>query len=284
LEFSMSRLEKLDAEIALEDIIFKDDEVVVIHVGVWSFALKFGWTTPEDIDGFIDLIADVVGDRTLIFPAYNFEFPRTGIFDLTLSPPQVGILPEQAWKRLDMKRTRQPMNSYFICGPGADEVLALPCTTAWGNDGVLAWMGKRNARICALGLSWEESISFVHRCEEAAAVPYRYFKKFTGTLYDNGEELGPCTEVLFTRPMNHMIEEDWSRVFNPMESRGQVTRAKNSEIPFASVLAEDVQDACLEVLRDDPYALAANAGDLRKWVETEREAEIASLEPNQRWD
>jgi hypothetical protein len=145
-------------------------------------------------------------------------------------------------------------------------------------------MGTRNARICALGLAWEESISFVHRCEELADVPYRYFKKFSGTLYDNGKELGPCTEVLFTRPMGHMIEEDWSRVFDLIESRGQVARASNSEIPFTSVLANDVQDACLKVLREDPYALAANAEDLRQWVETEREAEIASLSPEQRWD
>jgi len=273
-----------DADSALRDIIFDSDKVIVVHSGIWSFALKFGWTTPEAIDEFVDIIASVIGGRTLILPAYNFDFPRTGKFDLSLSAPQVGIIPERAWKRLGMKRTRQPMNSYFICGTDTDEVLALPCTTAWGDDGVLAWMGKRNARICSLGLTWEESISFIHRCEEIANVPYRYFKKFSGTLYDNGKELGPCTEVLFTRPFSHVIEEDWSRVFDLIASRDQVARATNPEIPFASVLADDVEKACLEILGDDVYALTANAADLRNWVETEREAEIASLEQEQRWD
>ena len=200
-----------------------------------------------------------------------------------MSVPQVGVLPERAWKRLGMKRTRQPMNSYFVCGAETDEVLSLPCTTAWGDDGVLGWMGERNARICSLGLSWEKSISFVHRCEEMANVPYRYFKKFSGILYDNGQELGPCTEVLFTRPLNHMIEENWSQVFNIMEDRGLVDNAQNIEIPFVSVLANDVQQACLEVLEEDPYALASNAANLRIWVELERETEIGSLSPEQRW-
>jgi aminoglycoside N3'-acetyltransferase len=280
----MPKLLPKDAEQALKDVISDEDQVVVIHSGIWSFALKFGWVTPEAIDGFIDLIADVVGDRTLILPAYNFEFPRTQKFDLSLSVPQVGILPERAWKRLCMKRTHQPMNSYFVFGAEADEVLSRPCTTAWGDDGVLAWMGERNARICSLGLSWEESISFVHRCEEIANVPYRYFKKFSGTLFDNGQELGPCTEVLFTRPLNHMIEEDWSQVFGVMGGRGLIDSAQNLEVPFVSVLAKDVQGVCLEVLEENPYALAANEADLRNWVETERESEIASLTLEQRWD
>ena len=279
----MPKLLQEDAERALRDLIFDEDQVIVIHSGVWSFALKFGWTTPDAIDGFVDLIKKVVGDRTLIMPAYNFEFTRTRKFDLALSQPQVGILPERAWKRLGMKRTQQPMNSYFVCGPSVKEVLSRPCTTAWGNDGVLAWMGERNARICSLGLSWEESISFVHRCEEIANVPYRYFKKFSGTLYDNGRELGPCSEVLFTRPLKHMIEEDWSQVSNVMETRNYVSHAVNPEIPFLSVLASDVQEVCLEILAEEPYALAGNADDLRNWVRMERDAEIASLKPEQRW-
>ena len=56
----MPQLIQKDAKRALRDIISDEDQVVVIHSGIWSFALKFGWVTPESIDGFIDLIADVV--------------------------------------------------------------------------------------------------------------------------------------------------------------------------------------------------------------------------------
>lgn len=272
-----------DAEKALKQIITPDDNVVVIHSGIWSFALKFGWTTPEAIDAFIDLIARIVGGSTLLFPAYNFDFPRTKAFDLTLSPPQVGIVPERAWKRLSMQRTRQPMNSYFVCGPETDDVLALPCTTAWGDDGVMGWMETRNARLCTLGLPWEKSISFVHRCEQVANVPYRYLKKFSGTLYDNNVELGLCTEVFFTRPMTYHIEEDWSPVFDRMETRRQIKRAENAEIPFASVLAGDVGIASEEALVNDPYALVGNSAELQNWVENERDAELAAIPAAQRW-
>ncbi|MGJ3258676.1 MAG: AAC(3) family N-acetyltransferase [Rhodospirillales bacterium] len=279
----MPKLTLDDAAKALNDIIAPDDGIVVIHSGIWSFALKFGITTPEDVDGFIDLIASVVGERTLLMPAYNFEFPRTKVFDLTLSPPQVGILPERAWTRLGMKRTRQPMNSYFVCGPDTDAVLALPCTTAWGDDGVMGWMGRHNARLCSLGLPWEKSISYVHRCEQLAGVPYRYFKKFTGRLCDNGENLGPCTEVFFTRPMHHHIDEDWSAPFDLLERQGRVLRATSPEIPFASVLARDIEEACMRLLADDPYALVKDPAHLKEWVSSERDAELAAIDPSQRW-
>tara|TARA_R110001592_G_scaffold161973_1_gene394876 strand:+ start:21552 stop:22415 length:864 start_codon:yes stop_codon:yes gene_type:complete len=284
----LTKLTLDDLSTALREIIPDDDEVIVMHSGVWSFALAYGWTRPEDVDPMIDILTDIIGaDRTLIMPAYNFDFYRTKQFDLVRSLPQVGVLPDRAWRRMGMVRTRQPMNSYFVVGPRSDEVVALPCTTAWGDDSVLGWMQGVNARICILGVSWEEGCSFIHRCEEKARVPYRYFKRFPGTLFDDGRKIGPCSEVLYSRPLAIMLADDWSSITDPLRASGDMLTTSNPKLHFESALSQVVYDQGMAVLEQDPYILLPTADGLRDrvraWVKNDKKAEMAALAPEQRW-
>ena len=41
-----------------------------------------------------------------------------------------------------------------------------------------------NAKILILGLPYSKSITFLHHCEQAAEVDYRFLKEFTGTAID----------------------------------------------------------------------------------------------------
>ena len=83
--------------------------------------------------------------------------------------------------------------------------------------------------------------------------------------------------------MTYHIEEDWSSVFDKMETHKQIKRAENPEIPFASVLADEVAIASKEALANDPYALVGNSAELKNWVANERDAELAAIPDVQRW-
>ena len=106
------------------------------------------------------------------------NFSTTKKFDIYLSKPTTGILPQHAIKEKMMTRTLQPMTSFIVRGKCEEEVKGLSCTTVWGKDSIMEWIEKKDAIWCAFGVPWSIGCAFFHRAEEIMRVPYRYYKKY----------------------------------------------------------------------------------------------------------
>ena len=230
----------------------------------------------------LDIIEDVVGkERTLLFPGFcASHFVKHGEFDLTRTPPsESGILSKYALKRKGYVRTHQPLHSFLVRGPRAQEILDVPCTSSWGEDSVLAWMGGVNARILALGMPFHQACSYFHKIEEELEVPYRYFKSFRGIMYDKGNMIGPCKEVKYSYSLNCPLDYDFSIITSELYKQNVILSSQNPIVPLKSVLTSDIDIACHEVFDSDLYAAVVNKKEVKEWVKNGKQAEIAALSP-----
>lgn len=279
------KLTEEDFEKALFEVLDKNDDVIVIYSAIWSFAHRFDGKTEEITKRIFDVIDSVVGkDRTILFPTFTNSFVKTRRFDLVLDESDCsGVIANYALRSPGFKRTKQPIHSYVVKGPRADEVLARQCTTAWGDDSVIAWMGEVDARFCPLGLPWHYACSYFHRIEEILQVPYRYYKRFAGDLLENGEKKGTCVEVKFSNSLSFRPEFDYTIVRSRLEEMGAIQKSANPLIPLQSGKANAIGKATHELLGNDIYAYVKNRDAVDAWVNNGKAEEIASLNDDECW-
>ncbi|MEI6987560.1 MAG: AAC(3) family N-acetyltransferase, partial [Rhodospirillaceae bacterium] len=214
--------------------------------------------------------------------SYSFSYAKSRRYDPHRTRPETGILPQTAMSHPAFRRTLKPINNYLVAGPRAPEIVALPCSTSWGDDGVMGWVERMNARICVFGTPWHVAASFYHRGEAKQAVPYRFYKRFPGVLMHDTEEVGPCEETLFVCSLSEPPEFDWSRIRPRMPEFGDIVAGRNRKIFAESAQASTVIAACESILTEDPLGLLTNAETVRYWINDGRRAkEIVALPPGE---
>jgi len=267
---------------ALRAVLNPGDEIVVVFSAIWSLVRLFPQPASTLPDHILDLIDDVLGpDRTLLLPAYNYSFPRTRAYDPFLSRPETGILPERFMHRRGVKRTFRPMESYLVRGPRTTEVLSLPHTTAWGADSVFGWLDQNDARVVILGRPWE-FCGFFHYAEEFVRVPYRYFKRFLGTMTMNGENAQPCAEVMYARSLNVPLRINHPFVRELLASADGALVSPCDQIPILSNTARAIRRQCVAALTKDPYSFVQNRQEVFAWVSSGMADEMDQIPPHQK--
>jgi aminoglycoside N3'-acetyltransferase len=185
---------------SLNQVINKNDKVIVIYSGISSFLNKFPYqkNLTSEILTFIENF--ITKDRILILPSFSANnFLKTGKFDIKNSIDNIGVLPKEALKR-NYFRTPQPLHSYLVLGKNIKFIKNLSYRTSWGEGSILDFMAKNDARICTLGLPWNKGCAYLHKFEEDYQVPWRYFKKFRGKMYRGSKFISKCEETKYSLP------------------------------------------------------------------------------------
>jgi aminoglycoside N3'-acetyltransferase len=270
----------------LESVIPKNTDVVVIYSGIWSFANIFKMN-PKIVSSFIlDCIDKFIDDKTtIIFPSfYASQFVKTKSYDLSLSlPKESGLLSIEALKTEEYARTHNPLHSYLIKGPMRNDVMALDSSTSWGKDSILSWMVDQDALICPLGIDWHSGCSLFHIIEEDLQVPYRYFKRFSGEMFNNGKFVSSCSEVKYSYPLNVTLELDYSIATKSLKKNFKVLNSPDNRIFMQSASAKDILSASRMALDDDIFAYVKNKDDALNWIKNYKEVEILSLSKDQKY-
>lgn len=278
----MSRLTIEEFSQAFRSVVPESDEVIVLYSGLWAFGHRFGIRPAELVDHLIESMLEVLGpERTLIMPTYFGEFPRSKVYDLIRSRPYTGAIADRFRMWPGSIRTRQPMDSYAVCGPRAGEVLAQPCTTAWGDDSVLGWFDRVDARHVILGVPWHLSCAYCHRGEEVLGVPFRYYKRFGGALLSDGEPKGECQEIMYVRPFDVDPKLSYKPTRDRLGELGLVLESDHPDFQLQSSLSSDILEVSLQLLEANPLIFVGDSEAIRLWIASGREQEIAQLRADQ---
>ena len=113
--------------------------------------------------------------------------------------------------------------------------------------------------------------------EEIFQVPYRYYKKFNGTMYNDGVFVRKCSEIKYSYPLNNILDLDYSIVIPTLRDGYKISESSDSRILMQSSSAKDILSATQDVLNNDIYAYVKNKHDAINWVEKFKNAEIESL-------
>jgi aminoglycoside N3'-acetyltransferase len=154
---------------------------ILVHSDLGPFGMPSGVAgRGQLLDGWADALTAVAGLRTLVLPTFNYDWCRTGLFDVHRDPCQVGVLNERLRQRHPANRTATPVFNFLVLGEGFRRA---PCVNVLGPQSTFAELVAADAAVVFLGTRFAAG-TINHHHEELLASPYRYAKSFSGTISD----------------------------------------------------------------------------------------------------
>lgn len=185
-------------------------DTVLLHSNIKRTLMKYrrkGFRIlPKDI--LLSFLDAVGSNGTIILPLFNFDFPKTGFFDIRYTPSQMGSLTEIARLHKDSIRTGHPIYSFAIIGKNSHYFINLDNKSGYGLDSPFGVLRELDGKIASLDLPDQNSMTFYHHVEEMMLVDYRYFKEFTGEYIDFDGNKSTKTYELFVRNLENNVVTD----------------------------------------------------------------------------
>ncbi len=227
-----SEIAASEIEEALRAVGLGEGDLVMVHS--FTSALT-GLERPDR--RLIDALLEILGDGgTLALPAFTYSFCRTGIFRPDEDPSEVGIAADTLRNEYRGRRTLAPIFSVVVAGARSDEIAELSSATTFGPDSIFGYMLQHNGKLCGVGVGCEK-ITFNHYPEQQLAVPYRYWKHFTGVMEHAGQR-EPISVQYFVRSLEPEAVRDQSKISALMSDKPFV---RTSSVGGADIFCAPVE-------------------------------------------
>jgi aminoglycoside N3'-acetyltransferase len=232
------------------------------------------------LDSHVALLREISADRSLVSPAFNYDFPRTRLFDVNSDPAQLGPIPEHFRSTAAEWRTHVPIFSVAGIGP----VPQIPWgdrTDPFGPESIFAWLIANDGVILYYGGTFHYN-TIVHYAErQAGGPPYRYDKIFEGDVRAPSGDVEHGSLNYHVRPLNTGLDYEWPVLLQQALDAG-VCRRLDRYPQILAASARHLCDSWVKAMQRDPLALLDAA--TRKWVEPKlddlgRRFEIGDFEP-----
>ena len=210
-----------------------------------------------------DLLQELAQGRPIWLPSYNYEFPKTRLFDVQRCPSQVGALSEFVRCRHAHWRTNVPVYSIVGTGPPPTyphEDIFYP----FGAHSVFEQLLTQDGQLLFYGAEYRSN-TFGHYVEYLGGnLQYRYAKRFSGQLVTNDSKSQPVAVEYHCRPQGHTMDYGFDRVLGDLQREGIATFLSPKSSPVILIHAKSMADYCLTRFQDDPYYLLDE--ETRNWV------------------
>jgi aminoglycoside 3-N-acetyltransferase len=177
---------------ALNQLGLRAGQGVLVHS-----ALQYLGTPQGGLQLYLESLFDILGiidshhqknpppddsQGTIVVPAFNFGFASGEPYDPNNSPSQgMGVFSELVRRQPAARRTPHPMQSFCILGHHADELASIDTPSAFDPGSAFERMLELDFDLLLLGAN-VQAISALHYSEQRFAVPYRYWKEFSGQV------------------------------------------------------------------------------------------------------
>jgi aminoglycoside N3'-acetyltransferase len=215
------------------------------------------------LDAHVAVLQAAAGDRSLWIPAFNYDFPRTGVFDVRSSEAQLGPLPERFRVAHAEWRTAIPVFSIAGTGPALQPRWG-PGTDPFGEDSIFAELVRKDGVVLYYGDTFHYN-TLVHYAERVAGGPlYRYDKLFPGqVIMADGTAVEGSLDY-HVRPMGKGLEYDWPRLLDEALEAGVCRRLQRTPEVLAASAAQ-LTDIWVTAMKNDPFVLLDE--QTRAWAE-----------------
>jgi aminoglycoside 3-N-acetyltransferase len=165
----------------LEDLKINKGDLLFVHSDISVFG-KLGTLNRKFLfDSIIHSLKEAVGNEgTIIMPTFSYSFCENKIYDPDKTKSTVGILTEYFRYQDDVIRTIDPIFSVAIWGNNKEK-LSQVGKNVFGKNSIFDKIYRMQGKILFLGAPFE-SCTFLHYIEQHHGVPYRFIKKFSGTI------------------------------------------------------------------------------------------------------
>jgi aminoglycoside 3-N-acetyltransferase len=207
------------------------------------------FSRPVALSSAIEWLENLAGDRNLVLPTYNYDFPFSNICDPISDRCQVGAIPEFARQLEGWNRTPAPVFSHTSRGP-----MNFSETNPFGSESLFGILDRAGGQIALVGVGCR-NLTFLHYVEELAGVSYRYQKTFKGKIKikDNWEVTESSWHV---RPKNFGLEYDFDGIQSLLIEKGAL-RQIHPQVLMGN--SSEIRDLLLHSMSKDPLYLLDSA-------------------------
>ena len=208
---------------------------VMIH----SSLLKFG-IIENGIEGLLKCIVEsLVGDTTILMPSFTFGFSESRYWSAKNTKSEMGALTEFFRKQEGTIRTLHPFHSVVAYGAHSKDFSTCNSLSSFGKGSPFEKLIDLNAYNLSLGTEFIGGATFVHHTEETCQVPYRYYKEFSGKVYDMNENKVDKVFKMYVRKITNRYEyeNNWDKVFKDLHREGcfKVDSLNGAKIMLSSI-------------------------------------------------
>jgi len=227
-------------------------------------AIQYLGKPVEGVGLFLDAILDILGmEGTIVVPTFNFDFTRGLPFDPQTTPSKnMGVFSELVRKHPDASRTMHPMQSVAVMGKHRDDLAGRDTPSAFDPDSAFDQMVQLDFKLLLLGAEIQAA-SIVHYSEQRVAVPYRYWKEFSGQV-KIGSDWQLCTYKMYVRNMEINPELYLFPIQKQLQTMGLW---KTEEINYGRISTCRLTDFVTiadQLLQNDQWSLVGNASSAQK--------------------
>ena len=187
---------------------FNRGDTILIHSNITRTIIEYRRQSGIKISAndVLESFIDAVGPSgTLIFPLFNFDFTKNGVFDIQSTPSQMGLLTELVRKHPSTVRTGHPVYSFGVLGSSSSNFSGVNNKSAYANDSPFGILRQIDGKIAVLDLPDSKSMTFYHHVEEIERVDFRYFKEFRGSYTDKNGITSERTYSIFVRDLDRKV-------------------------------------------------------------------------------
>ncbi len=242
-----------DLKKLLKKISYKKNNVIVFQTDIIVTSIFYKLDGNYIAKTILKLIEKNFLKKTILFPAFSDDFIKKK-FDIKLSKPTTGIIPNLALLSGNYYRTESPLHSFLIKGKKLSEIKSLKQNTTWGEGSVFDWLYKKNGLWVSLNLNLNRGCAIHHMAEEKARVPYRFYKLFKGKIYYNGKFVKNTFEKKYSYYKKFSSKLNYNNWVHIMKKKKDFDKITISPGMFANVsTAKKIVDKSFSFYKKDPF-------------------------------
>jgi aminoglycoside 3-N-acetyltransferase len=239
-----------DFRLSLSEVGADDCRVLYVHTGL-TFGRPAEGTTRDDLlNTMIEVLLSMNVD-TVCLPTFTFSFCNGNDFDVRNSRSKMGLLNEFFRTLPDVTRSRDPLMSVAVRGRDLDLAEDIGTESVGENSTFDILTRKSDVKFLFLGVHPGQCFTYMHYLEWLAKVPYRYNRKFSGLLIQDGFSQN-VTQELYVR-YNGVAASDASFDYGDLLlERGVLNKASLGDGFIRAVGLENAAAIYMELLQKDP--------------------------------
>jgi aminoglycoside 3-N-acetyltransferase len=177
-----------DLTAALAALPLEPGDVLFCHSNLGYFGRMEGADSADTLcRAFLDqTLARVAPHGTLVVPTFTYSFPRREIFDVANTASSMGFFAEWLRRQPDAVRSSDPCYSIAAVGARAGEMARDASENSFDDHSFFGRFWNAGGKV--LNFNFDAGSTFVHFVERKLQVPYRFDKRFTGSIREHGVE------------------------------------------------------------------------------------------------
>jgi len=243
------------------------DAPLLIHSDLFKAGVFVEKSMDRDrlLQNHLDTVQSLTDPYNIWIPAFNYQFPKTRLFDIVNTASELGPFDEFMRTTWAKERSLDPIFSFASLKKISISEEIGTKLVAFSHQTAFSTLLKNNGGVLFYGASLS-SATVIHHVEFLAGGPlYRYDKVFKGHTVDQDEDRSAIDYIYHVRPMGKHLDYDWPRLKRDLKNENIIRTVSKNSVDFAIYAnASDLAAFWRSKLKEDPLYLLDEESKL--WV------------------